>query len=76
MNLSDFLCRIKIGKSNPHEVILISFDLQEVLQQKYINTRSGAQNAGITVGNGHGNDKALLQYMKLEKRSKSNVYYM
>ena len=43
MTLSNFLSRIKVHKSNPHEIIPIPFDLQEVLQEKYyIQTRSGA----------------------------------
>ena len=35
MTLSDFLSRIKVYKSNPHEIVPISFDLQEVLQERY-----------------------------------------
>ena len=35
MTLSDFLSRIKVDKSNPHEIIPSSFDLQEVLKDKY-----------------------------------------
>ena len=50
MMLSDFLSRIKEGKSNHHEIILILFDFQKVLQEKnYIHSRSGAQIVGITV---------------------------
>ena len=49
MTLSDFLSRIKAGKSNPHEIIPISFDLQKELHEKYyIHIRCGAQNAKIT----------------------------
>ena len=37
--------------SIPHKIIPISFDLQEVLQEKYfIQTRSGTEKEGITVG--------------------------
>ena len=53
-----FLSRIKVDKSNPHEIIPISFDMQEVLQEKYyIHTRLGTQKAGITVGKVHDHDK-------------------
>ena len=39
-----------------------------MLQENYyINTRSGAQKAGITVGKVHGHDKPLLPHMKPEK---------
>ena len=44
MTLSDFLSRIKVDTSNSHEIISVSFYLQEVVQEKYyIHTRSGAQ---------------------------------
>ena len=44
MILSDFLSRIKVSKLQYHEIIPISFDLQEVLQEKYyIKTRSRAE---------------------------------
>ena len=33
MIFSDFLSRMKVGKLNPHEIIPISFDLQEVRQE-------------------------------------------
>ena len=43
ITMSGFLSRIKVDKSIAHEIILFSFDLQEVLQEKYcIHTRSGA----------------------------------
>ena len=46
MKLSDFLSRIKVDKSNPHEIIAISLDIQEVLQEAYyIHTRSGTEKA-------------------------------
>ena len=37
MILSDFLSRQKIDDSNPHEIILISFNMREVLQERYYN---------------------------------------
>ena len=36
MALSDILSRIKVDKSNHNEIVLISFDLQEVLQGKIL----------------------------------------
>ena len=50
MTLSYFLSRIKINKSICHEIIPISFNFQEVIQEKYfIQTEFGTQKAGITV---------------------------
>ena len=37
MILSDFLSRQKIDDSNPNEIILISFNMRDVLQEKYHN---------------------------------------
>ena len=69
MSLSDFLSRIKVDKSNPHEIIPFLFDLQDMLQEHYIHVMSGAQKAGITVGKVHGYDKPLLPHMKTRKSS-------
>ena len=38
ITLSHFLSRIKVDKSNPHEIIPILFDLQEVVQEHIIFT--------------------------------------
>ena len=35
MILSDFLSRQEIDKSDPHEIILISFDMKAILNEKY-----------------------------------------
>ena len=35
MMLSDFLSRQEIDKSNPHEIIPISFDMMTILNDKY-----------------------------------------
>ena len=60
MILSDFLSRQK-QNSNPHEIIPISFNMQNILQSKYYNisereegkylvqTRSQAKSSGITL---------------------------
>ena len=37
MILSDFLSRQRIDRSNPHEIIPISFDMKAVLKDKYYN---------------------------------------
>ena len=70
MTLSYYLSRIKVDKSKPHEIIPISFDLQEVLKEKYIQSRSGTQKSGITVRKIHGHDKSLLPNLKPEKAAK------
>ena len=49
----------------------MSFDLQEVLIEKYyIQTRSGAQKVGITIEKMHGHDNSLLPHLKPEKAAK------
>ena len=65
----DFLSKVKEDKSNPHAIIPISFDLQEILQEKYLYTRSAAEKEGITVGKVHGCDKLLLPHIEPEKNS-------
>ena len=35
MVLSDLLSRQEIDKSNPHEIIVISFDMKAILNEKY-----------------------------------------
>ena len=37
MILSDFLSRQEYDNSNPHEIIPISFNMQNVLQSRYYN---------------------------------------
>ena len=37
MILSDFLSRQEIDKSNPHEIIPISFDMKTILNDRYYN---------------------------------------
>ena len=57
--------------SNCHKIIPISFDLQEVLQEKcYIHARSGAQKEAVTVEKINGHDKSLLLHLKPEKEAK------
>ena len=40
MVLSDFLSRQSNNASNPHEIIPISFNMYQVLHEKYYNTEN------------------------------------
>ena len=42
MILSDFLCRQKHDNSDPHVIILISFNMQSILQTRYCNLGKGS----------------------------------
>ena len=71
MILRDFLTRKKHDDSNPHEIIPISFNMQNVLQSRHNNinerkegkylvqTRLQAKSSGITVPEVHGVDKGI-----------------
>ena len=69
MILSDFLSRQEIDKSDPHEIIPISFDMKAILNEKYykvgeegkylVQTRSQAKERGIKVPEVHGTKKGL-----------------
>ena len=43
MIISDFLSRLKHDKSNSHETILISFNMQETLNEKSYNLHEAEQ---------------------------------
>ena len=79
--LSDFLSRQKIDDSNPHDIILISFSMRDVLQEKYYNfsntteddkylvqTRSQAKSSGVKVPEIHGIEKSLVPHVKPERQ--------
>ena len=79
MILSDFLSRQKIDDSNPHEIILISFNTKDVLQERCYNfrnakvgerylvqTRSQAKPSGVKVPEVHGIEKGLDPHVKPE----------
>ena len=51
---SDFISIFKVDNSNPHEIISIYNDLQEVLQKYIIFTPGREQKAGITLGKVYG----------------------
>ena len=61
MILSHFLSRQKNDNSNPHEMIPISFNMCQILDDNYYNiekyliqTRSQARSSGIKLLEGHG----------------------
>ena len=75
MILSDFLSRQKCGDSNPHEIILISFNMCKILDDNYYNiekyliqTRSQARSSGIKLQEVHGMGKNLDPNIKPEKQ--------
>ena len=65
MILSDFLPRQKNNNSNPHEIIPISFNMCQILDDNYFNeniliqTRSQAKTSGIKLLEVHGMGKNL-----------------
>ena len=73
MILSDFLSRQK-NNSNPHEIIPISFNMCQILDDNYYNekyliqTRSQAKTSGIKIPEVHGMGKNLDPNLKPEKQ--------
>ena len=79
MVLSDFLSSQKVDNSSHHVIILISFNMREVLQENYCNlgntsedkylvqTRSQAKSSGLNVPKAHGIEKGLVLYAKTER---------
>ena len=79
MVLSDFLSR-QNDDSNPHEIILISFNMHEVLQENYyeidsysVQTRSQARSDGIKLPEVHSVRKNLDPNIKLEKQHANSI---
>ena len=80
MTLGDFLSRQKNDKSDPHEIIPISFTVQEVLNARYysihkneqkrylIQTRSQAKTSGYVLPEVHGVDKGVDPNIQPEKQ--------
>ena len=77
MILSDFLSRQKVNDSNPYEIILISFSMRAVLQDKYyslenerymIQTRSQMRASGVQLSEMHGSRKGLDPHKTPEKQ--------
>ena len=73
MTLSDFLSRQKNDDSNPHEIIPISFNMCQVLDDDYysdkylIQTRSQAKSSGIKLPEVYSMEKNLDPNLKPEK---------
>ena len=80
MILSEFLSRQKHDDSNPHEIIPISFNMQNVLLSRYyiinerkegkylVQTRLQAKSSGITLPELHAVDKGLDPNILPEKQ--------
>ena len=76
MILSDFLSRQRIDRSNPHEIIPISFDMKAILNDKYYNvgkenkylvqTHFQSKDTGIKVPEVHGAEKGIDPDLKPE----------
>ena len=69
MILSNFLSRQRVDRSNPHEIIPISFDMKAMLKEKYyslvnesrylVQTCSQVKDRGIKLPEVHGVDKGV-----------------
>ena len=81
MILSDFLSRQKADDSDPHKIILISFNMRNVLQERYYNlhdtrandkylvqTRSQTKSSGVSLPEVHGIGKGLDPHVRPEKQ--------
>ena len=72
--LSDFLSRQKNNDSNPHEIVPISFNMSQILDDNYYNekyliqTRSHTKTSGIKLPEVHGIGKNLDPNLKPEKQ--------
>ena len=78
--LSDFLSRQEHDNINSHEIIPISFNMQNILQSRYYNigegkegkylvqTRLQAKSSGISLPEVHGVGKGLDPNILLEKQ--------
>ena len=76
MTLSNFFSRQKIDKSNPHEIIPISFDMKVILKDKYYNvgnettylvqTCTQVKDKGIKLPEVHGVDEGVDPNLKPE----------
>ena len=79
--LSDFLSKQKHAVSNPHGIIPISFNMQNVLQTRYYNigerehgkylvqTRTQAKSSGIILPEVQGIDKRIDPDIRPEKQA-------
>ena len=81
MILSNFLSRQRHNDSNPHEIIPISFNMENLLHARYYNidedssgrylvqTESQAKSSGIKLPEAHGTGKGLDPNIHLEKQA-------
>ena len=82
MFLSDFLSRQKVDDSNPHEIIPISFNMRDLLQDRYysiksvraedkymVQTRSQAKGSGGNLPEVHGVGKDLDAHIRPERQT-------
>ena len=81
MILSDFLSRQRVDNSDPHEIISISFNMRDVLQERYYNlnsigangkylvqSRPQAKSSGVSLPEVHGIGKSLDPHIRPEKQ--------
>ena len=82
MILSDFLSRQRNDDKNPHEIIPISFNMRNVLHDRYYNirklrteekymvqTRSQSKSISINLPEVHGVDKGINPHVRPEKQT-------
>ena len=79
MILSDFLSRQRVNKSNPHEIIPISFDMKVILKERYYNIEndgrylvqicSQAKDSGIKLPEVHSVNKGINPDIKPERQA-------
>ena len=86
MILSDFLSKQKIDESNPHEIIPISFNMRNVLHDRYYNirktriedkylvqTRSQSVSNSINLPEVHGVDKGINPHVRPKKQTSKPI---
>ena len=80
MILSDLVSRQKHDDNNPHEIVPIAFNMQDMLKSRYytigekeqekylVQTRSLAKSSGIILPEVHGIDKGIYPNIRLYKQ--------
>ena len=71
MILSDFLSRQRVDKSNPHEIIPISFDVKAILKERYYNIGNESRYLVQTCCQAKGSGIKLPEVHGVNKRYKS-----
>ena len=81
MIVSDFLLRQKTHNSSPHEIILISFNMTEVLWENYYNLGNTIEedrylvqtrSSSVKLLEVHGIGKSLVPHVKPERQKPIN----